>query len=133
MGIVSWAASAMPAWLPAMASYCAQIFGAMLPWIAVAALGGLLGATEIIGRYRDEPLKCLLTPPGIVYMVVNMCASLSAYALAQVFGWKIDLGAATGQTAGAQTASAQWTMVLVTGLSAMALFRQLALYPQGWR
>jgi hypothetical protein len=52
-----------------------------------------------------------------------MCASVSAYALAQVFGWKIDLGASGGQVAGTQTASAQWTMVLVTGLSAMALFR----------
>ena len=115
--------SAVPFWLSAVASSCMRILGELLPWIAVAGLGGLLGATEIIGRYRDEPLKCLITIPGIIYMVVNICASMSAYALAQVFGWKIDLGAATGHTAGAQTPSEQWTMVLVTGLSAMALFR----------
>jgi hypothetical protein len=95
----------------------------LLPWIAVAGLGGLVGATELIGRYRDEPLKCLFTIPGVVYMVVNMCASLSAFALAGVFHWTIDLGAATGQTPGSQSSSAQWTMVLVAGLSAMALFR----------
>lgn len=95
----------------------------LLPWIAVAALGGLLGATEIVGRYRDEPLRCLFTPPGIIYVVINMAASFSAYALACVFQWKIDLGAVTGQSTDPHSTSAQWTMVLITGLSAMALFR----------
>ncbi len=123
MGVAYAASWSGSLWQAVFGAACTPTIGNMLPWVAVAALGGLLGATEIIGRYRDEPLKCLFTPPGIAYVVVNLCASLSAYALAQVFGWKIDLGTPTGQTAGAQTASAQWTMVLVTGLSAMAFFR----------
>lgn len=92
----------------------------ILPWIAVAALGGLLGTTEIIARYRDEPLKALGTLPGLMYVFVNTVASVSAYALAMVFNWKINLGPVSGPLA---AASEQWTMVLVTGLSAMALFR----------
>jgi len=111
-------------WLVGTPAASAPAVGDLLPWLAVAGLGGLLGATEIIGRYRDEPIKCLFTPPGIAYLIVNMIASLSAYALAGVFNWKIDLGSPAGQTAGGQPSpSEQWTMVLVTGLSAMALFR----------
>src|SRR5271165_585781 len=97
----------------------------ILPWVAVAGLGGLLGTTELIGRYRDEPVKSLFTWAGLFYVCVNMIASLSAYALARVFHWRIDLGA-TGatQTGGSDSsASAEWSMVLITGLSAMALFR----------
>jgi len=98
--------------------------GETLPWLAVAALGGLVGSSEIIGRYRDEPVKCLFTPPGIVYVIVNMLASLSAYALAGVFHWTIDLSSSSAQIASGQAASSQqWSMVLVAGLSAMAFFR----------
>jgi hypothetical protein len=100
------------------------IFDNAAPWLAVIGLGGLVGATEIIGRYRDEPVQCLFTRPGLFYVAINAFASLSAFALAKVFQWKIDLGPATVQAAGAPpTASATWTMVLVAGLTAMALFR----------
>ena len=123
VGLDSGTASLISLWLFANAPETPSLVDLYLPWIAVASLGALLGATEIIGRYRDEPLQCLLTPPGIVYMVVNMCASLSAYGLALVFHWRIDLGANPGPADGPLTPSAQWTLVLVAGLSAMALFR----------
>jgi len=92
-----------------------------VPWVAVALVGGLLGATEILSRYRDEPLKCVISAPGLFYIFINMCASLTAYSLSKVFGWTIDLGSfPSGEL---KATSQQWTMVLVTGLSAMALFR----------
>ena len=91
------------------------------PWIVVSLLGGLVGATEILGRYRDEPLKCVISPPGLFYIFVNMCASLAAYCLSKVFGWTIDLGSfPSGEL---KAASQEWTLVLVAGLSAMAYFR----------
>jgi hypothetical protein len=97
-----------------------DIVANILPWVAVAGLGGLLGATEIVARYRDEPLKALWNWAGFIYVAVNMAASVSAFALSRVFGWNINLGPTSGPAA---AASQEWTMVLVTGLSAMALFR----------
>ncbi len=91
------------------------------PWIAVSVLGGLVGATEILGRYRDEPLKCVVSPPGLFYIFLNMWASLSAYCLAKIFGWTIDLG--SFPSGDLKAASQEWTLVLVAGLSAMAFFR----------
>jgi hypothetical protein len=84
-------------------------------------LGGLLGATEILSRYRDEPLRCVLSWPGLFYILVNMSASLAAFCLSKVFGWTVDFGSfASGEL---KAVLQEWTMVLVAGLSAMALFR----------
>jgi hypothetical protein len=90
----------------------------LAPWIVVGMLGGALGMAELISRYRDAPTVALRTWPAIVYMAINVGASVGAYGLANVFHWKINLGAdANDLVAG------RWTLVLVCGLSAMALFR----------
>jgi hypothetical protein len=70
-----------------------------------------------MSRYRDAPTLALRSWPGFLYMAINIGASLGAYALAKVFGWNINLGDSKSTSAG------QWTLVLVCGLSAMALFR----------
>lgn len=89
----------------------------LLPWIVVGSLGGALGMAELISRYRDAPIVALRTWPAIVYMAINVGASLGAFGLANIFHWKINLGDANDMAAG------QWTLVIVCGLSAMALFR----------
>jgi hypothetical protein len=86
-------------------------------WVVVGILGGALGSAELISRYRDAPAAALRTWPAILYLSINVLASLGAYGLAKVFGWNINLGD------GKSVASADWTLVLVCGLSAMALFR----------
>jgi hypothetical protein len=90
---------------------------ALLTWTAVAVLGGALGIAELVSRYRDAPMVALRTWPAILYVAINLGASVSAYGLARVFGWNINLGDAKNP------AAAEWTLVLVCGLSAMALFR----------
>jgi hypothetical protein len=80
-------------------------------------LGGALGTAELISRYRDAPWRALRTLPALLYITINVCGSLGAYGLAKVFGWNINLGDAKSP------AAAEWTLVLVCGLSAMALFR----------
>lgn len=82
-------------------------------WIIVLLLGGLVGSGELVSRYRDEPLRALLTGPAIFYIAVNMAASLGALALSRLFGW----------TFGGSGATIRWTQVLVAGFGAMALFR----------
>jgi len=92
-------------------------WGAVLAWVVVGVLGGALGVAELVSRYKDAPGLALRTLPAVMYMAINVGASLGAYALAKVFGWNINLGDSKSP------AAAQWTLVLVCGLSAMALFR----------
>lgn len=90
---------------------------AVLAWVVVGVLGGALGVAELVSRYKDAPGLALRTVPAVLYIAINVGASLGAYALAKVFGWNINLGDSKS------AAAAQWTLVLVCGLSAMALFR----------
>jgi hypothetical protein len=46
---------------------------------ALTALFGLLvGATELISRYRDDPMAPLTTIPGVIYIGTNAIASIGA-------------------------------------------------------
>lgn len=83
-------------------------------WIVVGILGAIIGATEIISRYRDEPVEALATLPGFVYLVINIAATLFALFLTRLFGW----------TFGASTeAGIRWVQVFAAGFGAMALLR----------
>lgn len=78
-----------------------------LDWAAVAALGAIVGASELISRYRDHPGAALKTWPAIVYIGINGAASAGALGLIQANGW---------------FAQSHWTQILMAGVSAMALF-----------
>ena len=43
--------------------------------------GALVGASDIISRYRDEPYRAIFSPPGRIYMSLNGLISLATYAL----------------------------------------------------
>jgi hypothetical protein len=47
-------------------------------YVIVFALGGLLGATEVLGRYTDSPMAALKSPGAFVYVLVNGFASVIA-------------------------------------------------------
>jgi hypothetical protein len=79
-----------------------------LDWLAVAALGAIVGASELISRYRDQPGAALRTWPAIVYIGINAVASVVALGLIQVNSW---------------FAQSRWTQILMAGISAMAFFR----------
>lgn len=83
-------------------------------WIATLSIGGLVGMTELVNRYRDDPWDAIKTPPGILYLLVN--AAASALALVLVGGLQIDFGMEPGP-------SLTWARVLAAGFGAMALFR----------
>jgi hypothetical protein len=71
------------------------------------------GQRELVPRYRDAPKAALYTRPALVYVALNVAASVLALALIRGYGWTFD---STG-------ASQRWTQVLVAGAGAMALFR----------
>jgi hypothetical protein len=75
---------------------------------AAAALGGLVGASELISRYKDDPGSSIRSWPAIFYIAINSAASLGALGLIQVTGW---------------SPASRWVRILMAGVSAMAFFR----------
>lgn len=49
--------------------------------VLAVIFGAMVGASEIISRYRDEPYRATFSPPGRIYMLLNGLISLAAYVL----------------------------------------------------
>lgn len=79
-----------------------------LDWPAVALLGGVVGASELISRYKDDPAAAIKTWPAIFYIALNSVAAAGALGLIHANGW---------------FGPARWTQILMAGVSAMAFFR----------
>jgi hypothetical protein len=88
---------------------------AFLDFVLVAALGAVVGAGELVSRYRDAPADALRSGAAAFYIFLNIAASLAALALIRAFGWTF------GVTSGG--AALRWTRVGLAGTGAMALFR----------
>ncbi len=60
-------------------------------WYATLAIsfGELVGFSEIITRYRDEPLRATFNRYGILYLLINGVLSGCAYFLLRTYGEKI--------------------------------------------
>ncbi len=87
---------------------------ALWEWGFVAALGGLVGVAELVGRYRAAPLAALRNLPAVLYVSVNALASLVA--LFVLTRWLPGLSA--GSDVPGRVAN-----ILIAGLSAMAFLR----------
>jgi mRNA-degrading endonuclease toxin of MazEF toxin-antitoxin module len=83
------------------------------PYLVAAALGALVGATELISRYRDRPASLIRVVSTWAYVLINAGAGAAALLLMHIFGW--DFGAAAGERGAIQ--------VLVASFGSMALFR----------
>lgn len=75
-----------------------------LDWIAVAVLGGVVGASELISRYKDDPGAAIKSRPAVFYIVINSAASVAALGLIHANRW---FGTARLPPIGPWTASAQ--------------------------
>ncbi|MCG2785507.1 MAG: hypothetical protein L6461_10425 [Anaerolineae bacterium] len=82
-------------------------------WLTVIGIGALIGITDIISRYRDEPDDALGTMPSIFYLFVNAAASSLTLICIRAFEWDFGL----------QGQQAAWAQVLVAGFGAMAILR----------
>jgi len=85
-----------------------------MEWIIAAALGGLVGAGELVARYRDAPGRALVTAPGAAYVLVNLVAS--ATALGALRSLDVRMGFESGP-------AAAWAQTLSAGLGSMAVLR----------
>ena len=79
------------------------------------AVGAFVGMGELITRYRDEPLRALSCGPALVYVFVNLLASVLAYTLMVYFNWTVAEGLSDQALHGMR--------VVVAGTASMALFR----------
>jgi hypothetical protein len=85
-----------------------------LPYLAVAVFGMLVGATELVARYRDRPGAALRTLPGLIYIMVNGVVSLAVLWFLRTGQLGLTVTTVFGQTL---------NQVLLAGLGSMALFR----------
>jgi hypothetical protein len=85
-------------------------------WL-VAGLGALFGFTELLSRYRDEPLRAVTSMPGLFYIAINAGVSVAALHLTEVFGWKFGL------TESDSVLKLSAVRILVAGLGSMTLLR----------
>ncbi|MEJ2377951.1 MAG: hypothetical protein P8Y71_22055 [Pseudolabrys sp.] len=53
--------------------------------LAAMAIGGLVGAVEILGRYRHAPFRAVLTLSGLFYVLINIGAAWAAYYMLGAF------------------------------------------------
>lgn len=79
-----------------------------LDWAGVFVIGGVVGASELISRYKDHPSAAIQSWPAIFYIVLNSAASAGALGLIRANGW---------------FAPSHWIQILIAGVSAMAFFR----------
>lgn len=54
-------------------------------------IAGGVGAVEIMGRYRQAPLRALMSGSGFAFVVVNVAAAAVAWYLLHVMGWMESL------------------------------------------
>src|ERR1043166_7583 len=47
-------------------------------YIAALYIGALVGASELVARYRDSPERALWTIPATLYVLINAAASTTA-------------------------------------------------------
>ena len=78
-----------------------------IDWAAVALLGGVVGVSELISRYKDDPWSAIKCWPAIFYIAINSAASCAALALIPSV-W---------------SGGSHWAQILMAGVSAMAFFR----------
>src|ERR1035437_2943238 len=79
-----------------------------LDWVAVALLGGIVGTSELISRYKDDPWAAIRSWPARFHFPVNSAASMGALGLIHANRW---------------FGPARWTQFLMAGVSSMAFFR----------
>jgi len=55
-------------------------------FLASFIVGGLVGLSELISRYQDEPKRIFKSIPALLYIILNGVASLISYSLIDKYG-----------------------------------------------
>jgi hypothetical protein len=94
-----------------------ELLSADFFWVGL--IGLLVGLTEILSRYRDDPWQAILNAGAVIYVFVNVSAAIIAFfLLADVFQLTFNL-----ENIPANDEKIRLLRIVVAGLGAMALFR----------
>ncbi|NVI86693.1 hypothetical protein [Actinomadura sp. BRA 177] len=85
--------------------------------LLAALIGGAIGLAELVARYRDKPVSALLSPGGLLFVLVNASASIVALIAVIAAGWTFGL------PAGTPPASLMVIRVIAAGLGSAAVLR----------
>ena len=93
--------------------------------VAAGLIGALVGASELLTRYRDSSSAALRNLPATLYLAINALASIAAYGVADIAGWKFGTDATGNEL--------RCLQVAVGGFGAIALFRSslFLVHPSG--
>ena len=95
-----------------------MITNPFVAYITVCLFGVLVGLSEIVSRYRDEPTQAILSPPGILYIVVNIGAACLALYVIDIFKWKFGVDASSSSIE-----AERLIQIMMAGFGSIALFR----------
>ncbi len=85
----------------------------------MGSIGLLVGLTEILSRYRDDPWRAILDAGALIYALVNVAAAtIALFLLGDVFKLTFNV-----DDIPANVEKIRLLRILVAGLGAMALFR----------
>jgi hypothetical protein len=90
-----------------------------LAYLSVIVIGGFVGAVELLGRYLYAPVRAILTPSGVLYIVVNMAAAAAAFYMIGSHGFDVF----KADEADAAQDLNQLKAVLLAGFGALAFMR----------
>jgi hypothetical protein len=93
--------------------------------VAAGLIGLLVGASELLTRYRDSSSAALRNVAAMLYLGINAAASIAAYLVADVANWKFGTNASGNELRALQVA--------VGGFGSIALFRSslFLVHPSG--
>lgn len=89
--------------------------------ILVVAIGGGVGAAELVSRYKDRPDSAIRTTPALFYVSLNALASVAALYL--IYVWRAKLGFADKDGNWLTDAGTLVQAVLLAGFSSLLFFR----------
>jgi hypothetical protein len=93
----------------------------LLQYVAVFAIGSLVGIGELVARYKDAPRAALVTRPAQFYIGINAVAAVLALVAIRSLGLKFGLGEDP-----ARVEAVYMVQALGAGFGAMSIFRSSA-------
>lgn len=90
---------------------------AFLPYFFTGVIGAIVAISEIVSRYRDDPLDATTSRAGVAYILINVGVSACVLFLIR------DVFAALGTPDPGAEFQQTVTYILVAGASAMAILR----------
>lgn len=86
-------------------------------WLVVSSLGGAVGFSELVARYRDSPERAVSTYPAVLYIGINAGASAAAFGIIRTFDLSFGIDSDPSGD------KLRWARIITAGTTGMAVLR----------